>query len=682
MYSARRRERLLAPCGYQSCASVARIRWSSYDLCMTAQLPLLQTPPEYCRYAGGPCDQDFGDLPRADSIFLYGSDPTGIAATIEAAVDVLRSERPSSVWTTWRDFSIAGQLVFCEICKRIRGASAVYADVTTLNFNLLFELGFCIGLGVPVVPIRDSTYERDKRTFEVIGLLDTIGYIDFVNSDQLARQILDGAAPAPIGTPPKKTYLDTPLYVLKGQVDTEGAVRLMSTLKKSDLRFRAYDQRETPRLSLQAARKQVSGSFGVVANLLSPNRGEAARTHNGLCALLCGLALAEQKVVAMLQEEHVSQPLDYRDVVQTYETPDQVPGLLDESLRHVLGRIQDAGAASIAPASPGLLSKLDMGDGAAENEIGGLKEYFVQTGQFRQAVQGHARLVVGRKGAGKTAIYYGTRDRIPRGRATLILDMKPDGHQLTKLREAVLSELAEGQKEHTVTAFWTYLLLAELAQKLQSEAEYQYAQRDPVRFERYQALQDAFLALNLASGEDLSQRLLRLVDRLEERFGSLKEISARADITQLVYGGDLPALQGAVSAYLAAEKDVVWMLVDDLDKSWVARGTTHEDMIVVRGLLEASRKLQRQLQDDGLDFHCLLFLRTDIYEHLTHESPDRGKDQPIRLDWDDADAFREIIPDGSRLVRGWADRLVRYGPGCSRCTSACRNRSPTSLSAR
>jgi hypothetical protein len=610
---------------------------------VNSQLALLQVPPEYCRYAGGPCDQDFSNLPASNGVFLYGSDPPGIAATLEAAVELLRGKQPTVAWSTWRDFSVSGQLIFCEICKRIRGATTVYADVTTLNFNLLFEIGFAIGLGVPVVPVRDTTYERDKRAFEAIGVLDTVGYIDFLNADELANRIVTASQPAPLPIPAKKTYLDAPLYVLKGQVDTEGAVRLMSTIKKSALRFRVYDPRETPRLSLQAARKQISGSFGVIANLLSPHRGELALAHNGLCALLCGVAMAEGKVVAMLQEDTVRQPIDYRDVVQTYDTPDQVPLLLEEPLRHVLGRIQDAGITSILPPPVGILGKLDLGDSAAENEIRGLKEYFVQTGQFRQAVQGHARLVVGRKGTGKTAIYYEARDYVRHGRSTLILDMKPDGHQLTKLREVVLAELSEGQREHTVTAFWTYLLLAELGHKLQSEAEYGYAQRDPVRFQRYQALQDAFLSLNLASGEDLSQRLLRLVDRLAGRFGDLKDISARSDITELVYGGDIPALQRAVSAYLAAEKDEVWMLVDDLDKSWVTRGTTHEDMLILRGLLEATRKLQRQLQDEQVDFHCLVFLRTDIFDHLTRDTPDRGKDQPIRLEWDDVDAFREIV---------------------------------------
>ncbi len=65
--------------------------------------------------------------------------------------------------------------------------------------------------------------------------------------------------------------------------------------------------------------------------------------------------------------------------------------------------------------------------------------------------------------------------------------------------------------------------------------------------------------------------------------------------------------------------------------------------MIVRALLEATRKLQRQLEEREVDFKCLVFIRTDIYEHLVSETPDKGKDTAIRLDWDDASLFKEIV---------------------------------------
>lgn len=599
----------------------------------------MRTPPEYCQYVDGPCDQDFRATTSCDALFLFPSTPPQIAATIEIAKQKLELMSGGRTWKSWRQLPITGRIIFCEICKASRFASTIIADVTTLNFNVLFEIGFSIGLGIPVIPIRDTTYIASKRDFDEIGLLDTLGYLDFKNAEELAGSLVS-RLPGPVfPVPLVKEYKETPLYVLKGPINTEGAVQLMSTLKKSGFRFRTYDPVETPRLTLHEARKQISGSVGVIAHLLSPNRQGSIR-HNALCALLGGMAMAEGKVVAMLQEEVVQQPIDYRDVVQSYQIPADIPGMLEGTIKRVVEHMQVAGPSSGRKAEK-VLEKLDLGDTAAENEIVGLRSYFVPTGQFTQAKQGHARLVVGRKGTGKTAIFYEVRNSLGRNRSNVILDLKPEGHQFTKLREAVLSQLSPGLQEHTMTGFWNYILLTELAHKILS-TEGVWASNDPERHTRFKNLEHVYKSHEIDSEGDLSQRLLRQVNRLTERFGDAGESKTREKITEWLYAGDIRKLDKAVSDYLR-EKDAVWLLIDNLDKGWPVHGTTSADIMIVRALLEATRKLQRQLEEKDVDFKCLVFIRTDIYEHLVQQTPDKGKDTAIRLDWDDPGVFQEIV---------------------------------------
>ena len=305
----------------------------------------MRTPPEYCQYVDGPCDQDFWPTTSRDALFLFPSTPPQIAATIEIAKQKLELMSGGRTRKSWRQLPITGRIIFCEICKASRFASTIIADVTTLNFNVLFEIGFSIGLGIPVIPIRDTTYIASKRDFDEIGLLDTLGYLDFKNAEELAGSLVS-RLPGPVfPVPLVKEYKETPLYVLKGPINTEGAVQLMSTLKKSGFRFRTYDPVESPRLTLHEARKQISGSVGVIAHLLSPNRQGSTR-HNALCALLGGMAMAEGKVVAMLQEEVVQQPIDYRDVVQSYQIPADIPVMLEGTIKRVVEHMQVAGPSS------------------------------------------------------------------------------------------------------------------------------------------------------------------------------------------------------------------------------------------------------------------------------------------------------------------------------------------------
>ncbi|HZD69509.1 MAG TPA: hypothetical protein VFA45_11530, partial [Actinomycetes bacterium] len=599
----------------------------------------LLTPPAYCQYADGPCDQTFDVPPDSGPFFLYPSEPRQIAATIEAAVARANASRSQRYWSTWRDLPIAGQIIFCEVCKGIRYASTIIADVTTLNFNVLFEIGFAIGLGMPVVPIRDGTYTIDRRHFDDLGVLDTLGYVDFTNSDELIQGIQARLPVSPLPGVQERQYRETPLYVLKGPVNTEGTIQLMATLKKSALRFRMYDPIETPRLSLNEARRQVAGSVGVVAHLLSPNR-KGSVAHNALCALISGMAMARQEVVAMLQEEIIAQPIDYRDVVLAYSTPDQIPRLLERPFRRVVENMQSARLAGEKPKKD-LLQELDLGDVAAENEIYGLKNYFVPTGQSTQAKQGHARLVIGRKGSGKTAIFYGVRNSLGRGHDRLVLDLKPEGHQFTKLREFVLDRMSPGLQEHTMAAFWTYILLTEIARKA-IERDETYSRRDSHRMERYERLQQVYERHDQGWESDLSQRLLRQVDRIGRQLGDIPISEVGGQLTQIMYKGDVRELRGAVGDYIR-EKDAVWLLIDNLDKGWPLRGASTEDILIVRSLLEATRKLQQELEGQDIEFKCLVFLRSDIYEQLQRGTSDKGKDTAIQLDWEDPAIFEEIV---------------------------------------
>ena len=620
----------------------------------------IQEPPSFCQYAAGPCDQDFEDRQPFSGLVLYPSDPVAISSTIEATVDKLRL-KSTGHFVTWRDLRVTGKVIFCEICKGMRYANIIVVDVTTLNLNLLFEIGYAIGLGQPVIPIRDTTYIKDEENFKNFGMLDTFGYLDFQNSDQLATSLLARLPAKALPVPPVKISTEAPLYVLKGPIDTEGTVKMMSVLKKSPLRFRSYDPLETPRLSLSDAHRQVNSSLGVVANLLDPYR-RGAIVHNARVALVAGLALAAEKSVTLLQEGEFSQPIDYRDIVRVYSSAGQIEKALEPIIRQIYVKLQDVGL-SHHPSESGLLERLDLGDVAAENETRSLGRYFVPTAAFQDAKRGNARLVIGRKGSGKTAIFYSIRNHFNRRRSHLVLDLKPEGHQFTKFHDAVLARLSPGLKEHTLVAFWNYILLAEMAQNI-LDNEYSYAMRDPERAHAYGCLVEVLSKHVPSDVGDFSERLLRQVDRLLYRVKQSETLPETAGaLTEALFQQDIPDLDGALAAYLS-EREEVWILVDNLDKGWPTRGASREEILILRSLMAATRRLQGQFEDRDISLKSLVFLRNDIYEHLIRDASDRGKDTAIDLAWEDPELFRQIVASrlraGSNVVGEFAELWPRF----------------------
>ena len=94
----------------------------------------------------------------------------------------------------------------------------------------------------------------------------------------------------------------------------------------------------------------------------------------------------------------------------------------------------------------------------------------------------------------------------------------------------------------------------------------------------------------------------------------------------------------------------MWVLFDNLDKGWSAHGLTDQDVTILRCLIDAARKVQRQMQADDHDFHCVVFVRNDVYQLLVEASADYGKESRAVLDWHDPDLLREMLR--KRLVHG------------------------------
>ena len=254
-------------------------------------------------------------------------------------------------------------------------------------------------------------------------------------------------------------------------------------------------------------------------------------------------------------------------------------------------------------------------------------------------------IVLGRKGAGKTALFSQLRNEKRENSQNIVVDLKPEGYQLIRLKEDVLDFLAEGAKTHLITAFFEYVLYLEICYKVLEKDRDRHA-RDRRLYEPYRRLLDVYQAGDAGEG-DFSERLLSLsrdlVAKFQKEFGTGKEQRLTAQqVTELIYKHNVRDVRPALSAYLKF-KNAVWVLFDNLDKGWSAHGLTDNDVLILRSLIDAARKIQREVQKDGHNFHCVLFVRNDVYQLLVESSADYGKESRATLDWTDADLLRELV---------------------------------------
>ncbi len=579
---------------------------------------------------------------KIQGFVAYGSLPGLIGETIEAGAREAGQRSPEVVLRTWKASDIAGHFIGSQITDEIGASDFLIADVTVLNFNVAYEVGFAIGRRKRLLLIRHEAIaiEEDSRLF---GVYDTIGHKGYQNAGQLAEIMLQITSLSPLEPGNPVPNRAEPVYLLDARFKTDPMTRVVSRLKKSKLKFRSFDPNEHPRLSAIEAIKNVTQSYGVLLPLL-PTAVSDSKLHNLRAAFLAGLAAGMEKALCLIQLGDSPVPLDYRDLARPCLHPKDIDAAIEEFATDVVDAMQGTEPRAVEPST--LLGRLDFGASAAENELRDLGSYYVETDAYKRALRGEVRMLVGRKGMGKSAVFFQVRDRVRENRKNVVLDLKPDGYQLLKFKQSVLRLLEKGTFEHTVTAFWEYLLLLEVCHKVLQDDRVAHT-RDPRIYEPYRALSEAYSTDDYVAEGDFSERLALLIRNIENnytaKYGDRKGVElSNPEITQLLHLHALHDLRRALAQYIQF-KDSLWLLIDNLDKGWPPGGIAEDDVILIRCLDEAARKIARDFAKLHVTTNALIFLRQDVYELLIAATSDRGKEAHVSLDWSDADLLREML---------------------------------------
>ena len=396
-------------------------------------------------------------------VFLaYPAEPAELSATIELAINIANRTNCEYVFRGWPENDIAGRPLIEPILSGINEAAFVIADITLLNFNVTYEIGFAIGSAKRAVLIRNEQFQAELNTVKKVGIFDTLGYLTYTNAESLKDIITAGIDPTPIETR-SISDLKAPVYMLETPHRGDAMSRIISRIKKARLQYRSFNPSEDTRMAALEAISHVASAHGVLVPLLPPYIRDA-EIHNIRAAFVAGLAHGMELPTLILQSDSATVPIDIRDSTKFFRQFEDIDEHINEFALEVVASIQKSDPLDTAP--KGKLAKLEIGDPMAENEFQKLDRYYLQRDEYTRTIRGDANIVVGRKGTGKTALFSQVRNALRKDRNMIVVDLKPEGYQLVKLREIVLDYLSEGAKIHLLTAFWEYILLLEVAYKL------------------------------------------------------------------------------------------------------------------------------------------------------------------------------------------------------------------------
>src|ERR1017187_5483384 len=118
---------------------------------------------------------DVTDHSVPQAFFAYPSQPYALSETIKLAAQDISKTKVANV-RTWEDVSVSGKSVVGEICREINSAQIFCADITGLNPNVMFELGYAIARDKRIWLVFDTSFMDLKKQFDQFQILTTTGY--------------------------------------------------------------------------------------------------------------------------------------------------------------------------------------------------------------------------------------------------------------------------------------------------------------------------------------------------------------------------------------------------------------------------------------------------------------------------------------------------------------------------
>jgi len=292
----------------------------------------------------------------------YPGSPPELTATIREGVERSNAGPGSLTLQIWEHNDVASRPLTLPVLSGIEQADFLVADITRLNVNVTYEVGYAIGIQKRALLVKYSAISGDDALIHKIGIFDTLGYEKYADAGELAAIIQRTYDLTPLkvhGEPDTRA----PAYLLETPIRTPEMTRIVARVKRARLFYRSFTPSEDARLSATDAIRHVSRSIGVLVPLLSPEFQDAD-VHNIRAAFVAGLAHGMGKVTLVLQDGRHPVPLDLRDAAETYSELHEIHRHIERFAGDIYEILQKTDVVASVPGS--LLQKISFGDPVAK----------------------------------------------------------------------------------------------------------------------------------------------------------------------------------------------------------------------------------------------------------------------------------------------------------------------------
>ena len=590
----------------------------------------------------------------------YPSKPRSLAETIETAIEMINDTGVVKV-IGWRSLPVAGRIIIRQICDAIDKSDLFICDMTILNPNVLFELGYAIAKKKRIWITLDSSYPSAVANYKQVKMLTIVGYAEYHNASEILNKFL---TEQPFLDLNKTLYTDViessllrkpgppSLLYMKSAVNTEASARLTRRLEKSPIRLVTDDPSEVAVQTLAWYAENVIYAHAIIAHLLDENRSENLFLQNAKYAFVSGLAFSLQKPLIMLAHSPYDPPFDYQDLLKVHNSAAECFQIADNwlgpleadygtALQKYAEHKRDSGAALV-------LQRIHLGDQFAENEQRELLDYFIVTAPYTEAIHTTQSLIyIGRKGSGKTANLYKIASELERSRKNHVCIVKPVDYDVEGIFGLLKLSIPKAEHGYMIESLWKYLIYTQIAISVRDGINNRPSH---IPFEDEEMDFLAFVESNLQLIQpDFTVRMENAIRNLCEIDLSQTSTEQRTRISEILHNRMLATLRKHLGQVLH-EKQKVFVLIDNLDKAWQPRPDLSILSDFIFRLLSVSRAISDEFHKSGpqwqeVNVSLIVFLRTDIFSFIIARAREADKLIYSTIHWDDPRLLQRVIEE-------------------------------------
>lgn len=596
---------------------------------------------------------------KSKGFFAYGSQYASSGECIEEAIEIINQNDEVNI-ISWKQLKISGKFVVNEVLDHIDKCDFFCCDLTGLNDNVLFELGYALSLNKIVFIINDMSIDESSKKYKELNLLTTLGYTNYTKTHDIVNGFFtDAPFNSKISlwsdlTKNIKQEADSKaILVLNSQTETNYNSEIINQVDYFKLPKIVDDASENVNLPLNWYIQKIHSVPAILVQFSSQTRS-GFELHNSKCALVAGMALGLNLEVQLLAEKPYDSPLDFKDLLKKFSNRTACADIVKEYLtnlqKEIASLLINERARSETRKKLSELQSLDFGEAIAEHESNKLYDYFVETSHTKQLIKNEYNIVIGRKGTGKTAtLYYLFEDLIKDKRNNVVL-IKPINFEVDGLVSLMEESNSDFEKGFLIETVWKFLIYSQISKslfdKIKDKPLYAITQIETEFTEFIESNKSVFLT-------DFSTRMEEQIQKLRNneicKIGAGNNNEFRMKVSEILHEGVINEMKEYFGKLIPKNHKLI-VLIDNLDKSWRKDSRLNILSKYILGLLGVSGRIVRELAfiksiQTNISFHLTIFLRTDIFKYIQTIAREPDKIEVSRLMWEDSEILFRIIEE-------------------------------------